>query len=323
MRAPPVSEALWTPALKCSNATVTQNANYMRGQYHAFTRCPTELWYWEWQSKLVSDDFVYLEVGCNKASDSVMNLRAFTADKRVDIDKWLEETQFDDSFACDFDRERWQDIQNITETNVLKYRHFCIEAAVENAKPVQAAAKKLGYDRLGLSMYHAAVSSSSDPPSIRFPVIPPGAESTGIDTNHSKYTEFHDVKVVTVDEFIVENHIERLHVLKIDTEGNDPLVLLGAINTLVQLKPSYLQFENHQVGRWMNWQLKDVIDLLDNLSYDCFWPTKSGTLIKMTSCWSREYNMKVGWSNVACHHRDDPLLAQIMNTHLLSEMFDR
>ena len=32
LRAPPVSEALWTPALKCSNATVTQNANYMRGQ---------------------------------------------------------------------------------------------------------------------------------------------------------------------------------------------------------------------------------------------------------------------------------------------------
>ena len=33
----------------------------------------------------------------------------------------------------------------------------------------------------------------------------------------------------------------------------------------------YLQFENHEVGRWSTFELKDVIDLLDNLPYTCVW----------------------------------------------------
>ena len=261
------------------------------------------------------DDPVYIEVGCNKATDAIINLRAFTADKSVDIVKWQDATKLE-MFACPVDTEMWERVSKIPARTTKSYKHFCIEAAAENANPVKEAAQRLGYDKLGLIVHHFAVSSSSLPSTVRFPVIPAGGEYIGIDTDHSGYAEFYDVSVTTVDEFVHANGIHSLDVLKIDTEGNDPLVIIGAINTLFQLKPSYLQFENHGIGRWKTWHLKDVIDLLDNLSYECFWATNSGKLIRLSACWSSEYDEVKTWSNVACFHRSDTTLASIMRSYV-------
>ena len=242
-----------------------------------------------------------------------MNLRAFTGDTRVDIDDWMNETQFR-GMVCPFDRERWEQVVRHTPTKSIQYRHFCIEAAAENARPVKAAAKKLGYNILGLHSDHYAVSSSSVPKTIKFPVIPSGQEYTGMDTDNSKFTEFYDVPVISVDEFVAMKGIKRVDVLKIDTEGNDPLVINGAVHTLAHMKPGYVQFENHGVGRWKSWRLKDVIDLLDHVSYECFWATNSGRLIRLSACWSSDYDKEKTWSNVACYHREEEKLAQLMES---------
>lgn len=96
------------------------------------------------------------------------------------------------------------------------------------------------------------------------------------------------------------------------------MVLIDAINTLMHLKPSYLQFENHGVGRWSTWHLKDVIDLLDNLSYECFWATNSGKVIRLSMCYSSEYDKMKTWSNVACYHRSKTAFASIMEGYVWS-----
>lgn len=302
-------------AERCSEVAIRDNALQLSNET---TFCPTELWYWDWIMRLNVKEFVSVEIGCNKATDAVLNLRAFTGNAKVDIDTWQATSKLD-NFACPIDRERWKALQQSTERRAKIYTHHCVEASRENAIPVSEAAKKLGYHEMGLLVYHMAVSSSSMPRTAKFPVIPAGAEYIGIGTDNGQFAEFYNVKIITVDELVVQNNIKQMDVLKIDTEGNDPMVIIGALNSLAHLKPRYLQFENHGVGRWATFQLKDVIDMLDTLSYECFWATNSGKLIRITMCWSDEYSKIKTWSNVACHHRDDKTLSAIMRSYTWSK----
>ena len=63
--------------------------------------------------------------------------------------------------------------------------------------------------------------------------------------------------------------LPRVDMLLIDTEGNDPLALLGAASVLKTVR--YLEFENHKVGQWLKFDLQTIIDYLDNLivHFDC------------------------------------------------------
>ena len=58
--------------MPCSEAAIVKNAEFLA---KSSTRCPSEPWYWEWQSLLVVNNpkkvgVTYIEVGCNKASDA-------------------------------------------------------------------------------------------------------------------------------------------------------------------------------------------------------------------------------------------------------------
>jgi len=296
----------------CSTENITKNLALF-AKYK--TNCPSEPWYWDWQATLNVNEFVGLEIGCNKGTDALMNLRAFTASTLVDIDSFEKHTKLKE-YVCNFDRERWKSLLYLTKPRAKKYRHYCIEAAVENAGAVREATSILKLDKLGLSVHHVAVSSSSKPSTIKFPFIKPGTENVGIGTSHDKFKHFYDVQVTTVDEFVSEKKINQVDVLKIDTEGNDALVLTGAVKTLVLMKPSYLMFENHKVGHWATVKLKDVIDFLDAVDYDCFWATNSDKLIRITGCWASAYDIKKKWSNIACHHRYRDDLRLIMNKYI-------
>jgi len=296
----------------CSSEQIRRNLDIFRTES---TTCPSEPWYWEWQENLSVDEFVYIEIGCNKGTDALMNLKAFTRSKIVDIKHWQKYTNLG-GFACPFDIERWELIIKKSKRGAKRYKHLCIEAAAENAKPVQAAAALLGLDKLGLYVQHAAVSSTNVPSTVKFPVILPGQENIGIGTDNQIYKDFYDVEVFTVDQLITLHKIKQVDVLKIDTEGNDPRVLIGAVKTLSMMKPSYVTFENHGIGHWETFHLEDTIDFLNALDYECFWATNSGKLIRITSCWSSEYGAVKTWSNVACYHRKNDDLKVIMKKYL-------
>ena len=282
------------------------------------SKCPSEPWYWEWQSDIRAENFVYVEIGCNKATDAVMNLRAYSANDKVDLHLFEGLTNFT-LFSCRPETSRWNDIvTQIKQPRAKKYTHFCIEAAKENVDPVKRAAESLGLDRLGLRVHQIAISSSSKPPTAKFPKVRPGDEAFGLDTGGLGLTdEFYEVNVCSLDEFVLRHDIRQMDVLKIDTEGNDPLVILGAIKSLTFLRPAYLQFENHEVGRWATFNLKDIIDLLDGLSYECFWATEANDLIRITSCWADSYAKYKQWSNIACYDRRSYDLKARMDKYIL------
>ena len=67
--------------------------------------------------------------------------------------------------------------------------------------------------------------------------------------------EFLIIQVDTVDNYCEENNIDHIDLLKIDAEGWDYQVLLGAINILQKIK--YIQFED-----WRGDQVENIKKLL-------------------------------------------------------------
>ena len=107
---------------------------------------------------------------------------------------------------------------------------------------------------------------------------------------------------MTLDALVQAEGIQRIDHLTIDTEGNDVRVLLGGLGTLTSAKVRYLEFEYHHVGHWARSNLEDLIDMLDNLNFDCYWSLNDGGARKLTGCWHASYDEKI-WSNVACINR--------------------
>ena len=61
-------------------------------------------------------------------------------------------------------------------------------------------------------------------------------------------TKTENVKVITLDKFCAEQNIERINDLKVDTEGSDLDVLLGANEMLTNQKIDLVQVEAGLVG---------------------------------------------------------------------------
>jgi len=81
------------------------------------------------------------------------------------------------------------------------------------------------------------------------------------------YEQVLQVAVSTVDEYCLANSIGKIDLLKVDTEGNDLRVMLGAKELLTRGGIGVLQFEyNH---RWIHSRayLKDVFDLIRGMPY--------------------------------------------------------
>jgi FkbM family methyltransferase len=316
--APRKNDAFSMHGRVCNSDEISLHLKHLEGLggFSAATRCPKEKWLNDWRrelSKTRQNSFSFFEVGCNKATDAILMLRLFTQNEKVDLDVWLRETGFT-NFACEIDKDLWVDIKGEKLHGISHYQHYCIEPVAENFDTVDIISKKLGYDRLGLRVHQMALSSTDLPSMVQFPRAEKGVEVIGIDVGF-RNNDTYEVPVTTLDKFVLNNGVLQMDALKVDTEGNDPRVLLGATKALLLLKPSYVMFENHNIGHWETYQLKDLIDFLDGLSYTCFWATHKATLVQITNCWHEAYETMKGWSNIACFNRQDAMLGRIMESH--------
>jgi FkbM family methyltransferase len=119
-------------------------------------------------------------------------------------------------------------------------------------------------------------------------------------------------KTITLDDFVEQNKIkQQIDLIKIDTEGADPLVLQGAKNLFSQEQIRMLIFENHRVGAWGKTNLLDVIESLNNKGFTCYMLGKTG-MIRLTNCWSAVFDVK-RWSNILCVHRREERLQRFLD----------
>jgi FkbM family methyltransferase len=76
-----------------------------------------------------------------------------------------------------------------------------------------------------------------------------------------------EAKTSTIDEYCRENLIDRVDLIKIDTEGNDIRVIRGASEILKRGNVDVLQFEYNFRWIYSRSYLKDVFDLVRDMPY--------------------------------------------------------
>lgn len=74
----------------------------------------------------------------------------------------------------------------------------------------------------------------------------------------------YQVKAITLDQFLMDREIEHVNLLKIDVEGHEFKVLLGAREALRLNKIDLIQFEFNSMNRSSRVYMKDFFELLNN-----------------------------------------------------------
>jgi FkbM family methyltransferase len=142
-------------------------------------------------------------------------------------------------------------------------------------------------------------------------VVNPGAGTNSLyaAANAQAQAQDESVATTTVDEYVGANGISRIDLLKVDTEGHDFFVLLGAERSLSAGLVSIVQFEyNH---RWVQARrfLKDVFDLVSPLGYHVGKLTPRG--MEAYTHWDPELESFVEGNYLACTEQMAKRLPQI------------
>jgi FkbM family methyltransferase len=88
-----------------------------------------------------------------------------------------------------------------------------------------------------------------------------------IEKIHKSSSTSSDVQVITLDNFIKEKEINRIHLLKIDTEGNEMKVLLGAKESITKKIIDIIHFEFNEMNVVSRVFFKDFYDLLEEYKF--------------------------------------------------------
>ncbi|CAF1104882.1 unnamed protein product [Adineta steineri] len=146
----------------------------------------------------------------------------------------------------------------------------------------------------------------------------PGGEACGLNAKSDKknLSTHIQANLITLDKFIEDHKIYRkIDLLKVDTEGFDPLVIQGANTLLTRHQIRLFIFEYHTVGMWSKTSLQYVITYLDNKGYLCYQIGKTG-IFRLTGCWSTFFETRF-WSNVLCISRRESRLIKFIEMLLI------
>jgi FkbM family methyltransferase len=144
----------------------------------------------------------------------------------------------------------------------------------------------------------------------RLVVVSPGGGTNSLAESPDPGAATEIVDLTTVDDYCAQHAVTALDLLKIDTEGHDLLVMLGARAMLARRAISFVQFEyNH---RWIGQRrfLRDAFDLLEPLGYTVGKLTPKG-VEAYPGGWDWELESFVEGNYVAWPGALDPGLARI------------
>jgi len=273
----------------------------------------------------LQEPFLGISIGCNKGQDAIKLARIGTGSAEYDVDLWVDsvvpsigpsQMKFGGGFACPRVKNEDSDISGTHRVGEV----HCVEPLPINFALLQNASAKLDLsEKNGWHLTQAAVSSVDG--TIKFPEAEAGTESIGM---HDCLSNPTSVKCLDVQMYSLESYVSKyvkslgpIDVLQIDVEGWDFDVLFGAGSVLDRSK--YVEFEYHQVGHWKDLSLPTAVELLDVKGFTCYWAGKA-QLWRITGCNFDYYQHWHGWSNVACVHRSNSLLAQRMEDMFIATL---
>ncbi|UJR12601.1 hypothetical protein I4U23_016776 [Adineta vaga] len=170
-----------------------------------------------------------------------------------------------------------------------------------------------------LHVHRLAISNTTGTANMK--KCPAGGEACGLMTRDDTASNdnIFQTPTMTLDDFVEQKNIQqKIDLLKIDTEGADPLVLQGAKKLFSKKQIRLLIFENHGVGTWKTTSLLTVIEFLSKEGFICYMLGKTG-LARLTNCWSPVFEIK-RWSNVLCVHREEKHLRLFLDRLLITHI---
>jgi len=123
-----------------------------------------------------------------------------------------------------------------------------------------------------------------------------GSQSSSVSKNTKCSRDQYEARVASFTNFWAENKLEYASMVKIDTEGHDPVILRDMYPLLRQHKIDTVLFEYHGIGAWTQTTLQKIVHELNQLGYDSYM-MGDFVLYKLNGCWRDEYEFKF-WSNV-------------------------
>lgn len=285
----------------------------------ADTNCPKSLWV---DAMVKADPVagkVFMDIGCNKGNDAMKWMQRWDMSNFWSTQKWMDlyDTLGVTPHSCpgttaEVRATAIQQNRNGTHNafsagKALLPIGVCVEPMAINIEKLHTASSHLGYEpsqtkKFGaFHIMQAAVMDKAKPgQTIYFPDGTAGQEDLGV---HSFIKS--DVPLKTVDGIKAELQLGRVDILLVDTEGADPAVLRGAVETLNTVR--YLEFEVHRDLHNTEWQktsLHSVVKDLDKMGFDCYWAGNQGILLSMNRCWADSFE-NGAWANAACVKRGD------------------
>jgi FkbM family methyltransferase len=128
-------------------------------------------------------------------------------------------------------------------------------------------------DGLGIKTYNVGVGASEGSLKLYDYAEKDGSSHASLYKNvieqiHKGKSMAHDVKIISLDTFVINNKIETVDLLKIDTEGHELKVLKGFVRHIRANKVNLIHFEFNEMNIVSKVSFKDFWELLPN--YDFF-----------------------------------------------------
>jgi hypothetical protein len=126
-----------------------------------------------------------------------------------------------------------------------------------------------------------------------------------------------DVDLINVPRMLEDlGNLDEIFVLKIDTEGNDPKVMLGAQKLIADNLVSVVYFEYHKKAYWAkDYDLKWFSEsFFADKGFACYF-LGHVCAMRLTGCWDDVFEYR-DWSNVMCVSMEKAApLVDKMNEH--------
>lgn len=317
---------------QCETADQQQTALHLA----KLSRCPRDHWHAAIEARVASPSMTMLVVGANKGYGVLELLQRYSATNLSGVD-WQQQLQTghakcgrccgicNDCFA-----RLTRGLLPYAQRAAAAVRVHAFEVLPTNVAMLRAATARFGL-HAQVEVHAQAVSNSSADmelggqfgwrnsnqpgyecamPSFRSAARQAPTGSTARQKRAQKRAGGTiALQATTIDAFVAARRIERVHVLEIDANGMDALVLEGAAQTLAANRIDVVAFEYHGIGFYGTCgecrSLRGMLTRLEALGYACYWQGAQGGVARASGrCWQDAFEFW-GWSNLVCTHRAD------------------
>ena len=142
---------------------------------------------------------------------------------------------------------------------------YCFEPSSFTFGKLNATLADLQLPMIRTGVFQIALSNKQGTSELK--IVHEGAGSNSLVEVPGKYADVEQVNTITLDEFSRQCELDHIDLLKIDAEGHDFKVILGAIDLFRQNRIGVVQFEYN--WRWIYGKhfLQEVFELLQEWDY--------------------------------------------------------